>query len=97
MILHLAPVFYWAMFLQKIKLDPSVKNAKFSRFKTCRRFVFLPVFSVLSFPADLSKYLMSGCDEGVFCVPGAWRSQAGAAQCHCFLSVPLVVLLPRSV
>lgn len=66
MILHLAWVFNEAMFLQKIKLDSSVKNDEFSEFKTCRRLFFLPAFSVLSFPAELSKCLSYGWCEGVF-------------------------------
>lgn len=88
------------MFLQKIKPGPSVKNGAFSKFKTWRRFFFLPVFSVLSFPAKLSKYLMCGCDEDAFQVdvrvPGAWRSQAGSSS-EPLLSLHLVLLLPRSV
>lgn len=100
MILHLARVFYQATFLHKIKLDCSVKNDKFSRFKICRRFFFLPVYSVLSFLEELSKYLVCGCDEGVFqvnvCVSGVWRNRAGSSS-ELLLSIHLVVLLPRSV
>lgn len=100
MILHLARVFYQATFLHKIKLDSSVKNGKFSEFKACRRFFFLPVFSVLSFLEELSKHLIYGCDEGVFQVnvrvSGAWRNQAGSSS-EPLLSIHLVVLLPRSV
>lgn len=65
--------------------------ASFPRSQLAGGFSFLPVFSILSFPADLFKYLMSGCDEGVFCVPGvggarlehlsanAFRASRGAA------------------
>lgn len=88
MIFHLAPVFYQAMFVQKMKLDPSVKNGNFSEVKTWRRVFFLPVFFVLSFPAELSKCLGCGCGEGVFQVDvhvlvfGGAR--LGAARSHCF-------------
>lgn len=85
MILHLAEVFCLAPFLCKIKLDPF---GDFSKFKTCRRFFLLPVFSVLSYLAELSKYLICGRDEGVFQVSirvlvlGGTRLEA--AQSHCF-------------
>lgn len=69
--------------LHEIKLDSSVKSGEFSNFKICRRFFCLPVFFVLSFLEELLKYLICGCDEGVFqvnvSVPGAWRNQAGSS------------------
>lgn len=100
MILHLARVFYQATFLHKIKLDSSVKNGKFSEFKACRRFFFLPVFSVLSFLEELSKHLIYGCDETygfrstyVFLVLGGTRLEA--AQSHCFPSILWCCFLGR--
>lgn len=97
MILHLARVFYQAMFLQKIKLDPSVKNGKFSEVKTLQK-VFLSFLYFLFFPSQqnfLSVYAM-------VVVKVCFRSMyeflvLGGSSSEPLHSMHLMVLLPRSV